>query len=78
MKKEIREEIKKLPTVKERAEAYMKHLNSMSNKELLCSLESNHKPIYTEKDITPENEKWIRVLMKADKIFARLEKKEKI
>ena len=41
--------------------------------EILCSLKIDHKPLYTEEDITPENEKWIRVLMKADKIFDRLE-----
>lgn len=54
-------------------EQYIEFLNK-SNKELVCSLKIDHKPLYTEEDITPENEKWVRLLMKADAIFDRLEK----
>lgn len=57
-------------------EKYLEFLNK-SNKEILSSLKIDHKPLYTEEDITPENEKWIRVLMKADKIFDRLEEGNK-
>ena len=69
-----------MSTLKERVEAYKKKLDSMSNKELLCNLRVNHKPIYTEEDLIGKSEsdqRWIKVLMKADKIFERLEKEQK-
>lgn len=55
-------------------EEYLNKLDNSSCKELLNSLDVQHKPIYTKDDITPENEKWIRVLLKADEIFEKLEK----
>ena len=65
-----------MSTLKERTEEYIKKLDSMSNKEILCNFKLNHKPLYTEEDLIGKSEadqKWIKVLMKADEIFERLE-----
>lgn len=51
-------------------------MDETSNKEILNTLKVNHKPLYTENDITPENESWVRALMKADEIFKQLEEKD--